>query len=529
MIQVVTSRRVGDASARRAAIRFLSTVSCEPLRGPTPDDVKHFRAMMGNRESSILTTMCGGDENDLDPYNIDWTRRFRGSSRLVLSPRCTREVSSILKYCNQALIGVVTQGGNTGLCGGATPVGDELILSLKKMDSIYGIDETSGILTCDSGAIIQNLQDYAESRKVLFPLDIGSKGTCLIGGCVGTNAGGQYYSRFGSLHSTVRGLEAVLADGQVLHLNMQVDDNGAVGGVNLKDNTGYDLKHLFIGSEGTLGVITKVAIECPPLPSSKHAAMLVCDGYADVLRVVKEARNELGEVLSALEVMDLNTMSCVKRAFVNSGRESQLLDEIVDGSGQASQQPIFLLIEAQGSNEEHDASKMDTFLTNLFETGSIQNGFLAQDTKQLQEMWELREACNPSVASTGYVYKFDVSIPVPFFFDTAQEVESKLVENGIEGVTVCVWGHLGDGNAHINIVKANSFDKDIDLAKIAESVVFQSVLKRKGSISAEHGLGQTKNEYLRDIKSDAELEIMRQLKSLFDPHGIMNPMKYLPR
>lgn len=231
----------------------------------------------------------------------------------------------------------------------------------------------------------------------------------------------------------------MLADGQVLHLNMQVDDNGAVGGVNLKDNTGYDLKHLFIGSEGTLGVITKVAIECPPLPSSKHAAMLVCDGYADVLRVVKEARNELGEVLSALEVMDLNTMSCVKRAFVNSGRESQLLDEIVDGSGQASQQPIFLLIEAQGSNEEHDASKMDTFLTNLFETESIQNGFLAQDTKQLQEMWELREACNPSVASTGFVYKFDVSIPVPFFFDTAQEVESKLVENGIEGVTVCVW------------------------------------------------------------------------------------------
>ena len=231
----------------------------------------------------------------------------------------------------------------------------------------------------------------------------------------------------------------MLADGRVLHLNMQVDNDGKVDGINRKDNTGYDVKHLFIGSEGTLGVITKVAIECPPLPSSKHAAMLVCSGYADVLRVVKEARSELGEVLSALEVVDLNTMSCVKRAFVRSGRESQLLNEMLDGSGQASQRPIFLLIEAQGSNEEHDASKMDAFLTNLFETESIQNGFLAQDTKQLREMWELREACNPSVASAGYVYKFDVSIPVPCFFDTAHEVESKLVENGIEGVTVYVW------------------------------------------------------------------------------------------
>ena len=176
MIRVATSRRLGDASTRAAralAMRFSSTVSGKPLRGPTTDDVQNFRAMMGDREGGMLTTLCG-DEVDLDPYNVDWTRKFRGSSGLVLSPRCTGEVSSILEYCNQSSIGVVTQGGNTGLCGGATPVGDELVLSLRKMDSVHGIDEDSGILTCDSGAILQNLQDYAEDRNYLFPLDIGS-------------------------------------------------------------------------------------------------------------------------------------------------------------------------------------------------------------------------------------------------------------------------------------------------------------------------------------------------------------------
>jgi FAD/FMN-containing dehydrogenase len=193
----------------------------------------------------------------------------------------------------------VPQGGNTGLCGGATPLHDEVIISLEGMNTIYGIDGQSGILTCDAGAILENLHSFANERGYLFPLDIGAKGSCQIGGNVSTNAGGQYFFRFGGLHGTVMGLEVVLPDGRVMHLNMEnVDDYGTIQqskriASHRKDNTGYDLKHLFIGAEGTIGMITKVSIACPALPTSKNATLLVCDSYCNVLKVLKTAKEEV--------------------------------------------------------------------------------------------------------------------------------------------------------------------------------------------------------------------------------------------
>ena len=279
----------------------------QELRGPALHDLTHFRSILSRPDRSIMTTLNDGalqmssnsHGEELARYNQDWTGQYRGSSPLVLRPTNTSEVASILRYCHDNFIGIVPQGGNTGLCGGATPLHDEVIVSLEGMNKIYRIDVHSGILTCDAGAILANLHEYANERGYLLPLDIGAKGTCQIGGNVSTNAGGQYFFRFGGLHGTVMGLEVVLPDGRVLHLNMDnVGDDGTIQpkkqiASHRKDNTGYDLKHLFIGAEGTIGIVTKVAIACPALPTSKNSTLLVCDSYCDVLKVLTTAKEEV--------------------------------------------------------------------------------------------------------------------------------------------------------------------------------------------------------------------------------------------
>ncbi len=507
----------------------------------------YFRSILSPSDRHIISTLHHGggessvghpptsNDDELARYNRDWTGIYHGSSQLVLRPKNTLEVSSILRYCHENFISVVPQGGNTGLCGGATPIHDEIILSLEDMHTIYRIDKYSGILTCDAGAILQNLHDYATENGRLFPLDIGSKGTCQIGGNVSTNAGGQYLFRFGGLHGTVMGLEVVIPDGKVMQLNMNLSEAGTLqlktaSGTHRKDNTGYDLKHLFIGAEGTLGIVTKVAIACPALPTSKNVTMLICSSYEHVLKVLQTAHEELGEILSAMELMDCNTLKFVQEhGYAGTDGGARLVQEMLESDGCTSHpggsRPFYLLVETQGSNSDHDSSKMDSFLARLFDSNTIQNGFMANDFKQLREMWSIREACNPCVARAGYVYKFDVSIPIEEYMCVALELESLQRFD----LTVCVWGHVADGNAHINIVTPGKFEKDYALAKEIETIVYDTVLERSGSISAEHGIGQSKNEALGRIKEKNVLDVMKQVKAMFDPHGIMNPGKFLPK
>lgn len=501
------------------------------LRGPTAQDVSYFRSVLTRPDYSVIdgaTNQDAKDEID-NRYNIDWTKHYRGSSDLVLRPQTTSEVSSILKYCNEHYIGVTTQGGNTGLCGGATPISNEVVLSMEYMNRIYKLDEYSGVLTCDAGCILQSLHDYAEQNGYLFPLDIGSKGTCQIGGNVSTNAGGHHFFRFGGLHGNVVGMEVVLADGRVLRMN--IDDNDQdnnkfqQSSASLrKDNTGYDLKQLFIGGEGTLGVVTKVAVACPALPTSKNVALLVCNCYKDVLQVLKTSKEKLGEILSAIELIDLNTMKFVQR--YGSGIGDHLISELLT-SEIADNKPLFILVESQGCNQEADSSKMDAFLTSLYESSTIENGFLAQDSKHIEEIWGIRESCNPSVARAGYVHKFDVSIGIESYIEVADEVIDALKEANLPDLTVCVWGHVADGNAHINVV-SGQLENNAAGAEIIENIVYAAVMKRKGSISAEHGIGQSKRKYMSQVKDGTALELMSQMKTLFDPHFILNPGKYLP-
>jgi FAD/FMN-containing dehydrogenase len=521
----VTHRQTSHPPRQRNQSNF-STIATS-IRGPATQDLSYFRSILSSNQ--IVTTLDNDSQDEMiSPYNIDWTNRYHGQSTLVLKPSFTSQVSDILSYCHSKRLAVVPRGGNTGLCGGATPITNEIVLSLENMNNIHSLDGQSGIVVADAGCILQTLQEYTAERGYLLPLDIGSKGSCQIGGNVATNAGGCYFNRFGGLHGTVCGMEVVLPQGQVIKLNLEGSDNiEGYGGCHRKDNTGYDLKHLFIGAEGTLGVITKVAMACPRLPNSKNVALLICESYAAVLEVLAAAKEELGEVLSAMELMDWSTLSLVQQHMSNK-EEFMILNEILRFEGSQNQAPLYLLVETQGSNAEHDLSKMDSFQTRLFESSIISNGYIATDSKRIGSFWNIRESCNPSVALDGYVYKYDVSVPIEDYMEVAAEVKECLSSKASFPLAkVCVWGHLADGNAHVNVVTPGLFDKDEAFASYVDEAVYGSVLKRKGSISAEHGIGQSKRDILKRVKDKSALDVMVQLKAMFDPRGIMNPGKVL--
>lgn len=396
-------------------------------------------------------------------------------------------------------------GGSVGL---SSPQAEEIVLSMDCMNQITGLDIDSGILKAQTGCILQDLQDYAAAQDYLVPVDLGAKGTCQIGGNLSTNAGGSYYYRYGSLHANSMGLEVVLPDGSILNLGYDP--------CLLKDNTGYDLKHVFIGAEGTLGVITAVALLCPRLPRSKCAAFLACTSFEEVCHTLALAKSELGEVLAAFEFMDQTIMELV----IETHDVSMPLEDI----------PTYtILVETHGSDEQHDHEKLQQFVETAFVDGSVQDGAIAQNLGQVEEFWKIRESCNPSVAAKGYCYKYDVSLPVAQFADFIEDVEKGLEETSFGEDIVCTnWGHVIDGNLHLNLVLPGKMERNDDLYHCIEDLVLEGILSRDGSISAEHGLGQYKHKHMTKIKDATTLQTMRQVKELFDPHGIMNPGKYLP-
>lgn len=515
------------------------------LSAPTQADVDELFRRLGSQQGSILWSQGdpNAQEDQMGKYRNDWTvrhwlsvcdcggcdgsralllatfwhqKQYRGKTTLVIKPASTQEVSLVLEHCYHRRIGVVPQGGNTGLVGGSVGVDQEVVLSLERLNHMEGPSLHHGILQAGAGCILQDLQDFCQSKGRLLPLDLGAKGTCQIGGNLSTNAGGSYFYRYGSLHATVLGLEVVLADGRILSL-------GYHPLAHPKDNTGYDLKHLFVGAEGTLGVITGVALACPSRPSSKAAAFLACQTYEQVHRTLMVAHQELGEILAAYEFMDAAVLGLVQQ-------EHSHLSVPLASSHQGGLYPYSVLVETHGSNEVHDQEKMEAFLERVLQEDLVDDGVLSQNLSQLEDFWKVREACNPSVASQGYVYKYDVSLPIPDFEAFAREVQTALEARLKRDRTLLVtnWGHVVDGNLHLNVVVPGAFEKDPNLYQTIEEVVLQEVLDRKGSISAEHGLGQYKHIHLPRIKDPSTLDTMRSLKALLDPHGILNPGKYLP-
>ncbi|CAM9653993.1 unnamed protein product [Choristocarpus tenellus] len=473
----------------------LSSLSANYTFGAVRDsDVDFFRTVLGS--SGVVT-----DVEDLRPYNVDWMGKYRGKSPIALLPKTTGQVSRILRHCNEEKLAVVPQGGNTGLVGGSVPLGGEVVLSTSRINSIISFEPLSGVLVCEAGCILENLDAYLAEQGYAMPLDLGAKGSCQIGGNISTNAGGLRLIRYGSLHGSILGLEAVLANGTVLDLLSTAR----------KNNTGYDLKQLFIGAEGTLGIVTRCAISVPQRSPAVNVALLACCSFDEVGELLVQARMRLGEILSAVEVMDAHTVQLT----LTKCKEVR--------SPLAATHAFYVLVETSGSNMAHDTEKLDAFLEDAMEKGTVVDGVVAQDLAQAQSMWSLREHAPVAVNLHGHTYKYDVSVPIAEFYTLAEETRQRVKD--FPQAEVVAYGHLGDGNLHLNIMTPTRNDQ---VLAALEPFVFEWVVARGGSISAEHGVGQHKREFLGLQQTVPVLAAMGAIKNVLDPNGIMNPFKVLP-
>lgn len=473
----------------------------------TIDHVQHFRELLGT-ESAIIEGLSHDAAEDIEPFNSDWMRKFKGHTKLVLKPGSTEEVSKILKYCNDNMLAVVPQGGNSGLVGGSVPVYDEIVINLQRMKNIRSFDEVSGILVVDAGVILEAADNFLAEKNHIFPLDLGAKGSCQIGGNVATNAGGLRLLRYGNLHGNVLGLEAVLPDGTIM------DDLSKLR----KNNTGYDVKQLFIGGEGTIGIITGVSILCPQRSKAVNVALFGVESYDKLQKAYREAKGQLSEILSAFELMD--------------GRSQNLVHKVTQNKRPLEgEHPFYCLIETSGSNAEHDGEKLENFLENAMGEEIVSDGVLAQDESQKKSLWSWREGITECIGHWGGVYKYDLSIPLQELYQVVDDTRERLTSAGLVGddekhpvIDVVGYGHMGDCNLHLNI-PTRRFDKEVE--KQLEPYVYEWIAKRNGSISAEHGLGLSKKAYIGYSRSDNMIGIMKQIKNLYDPNGIMNPYKYI--
>jgi (R)-2-hydroxyglutarate---pyruvate transhydrogenase len=401
----------------------------------TSEHVEFFKSVLGS-ETAIIESITQNADDEIEAYNSDWMRKYRGHTKVVLRPASTEHISQILKYCNDKMLAVVPQGGNTGLVGGSVPVFDEIVISLARMNNIRSFDDVSGILVADAGVILEVADTYLAEKGYIFPLDLGAKGSCHIGGNVATNAGGLRLLRYGSLHGTVLGIEAVLPDGTI------VDDLSKLR----KNNTGYDLKQLFIGAEGTIGIITAISILCPQRSPAINVAYIGLESYDMVKKTFMEAKRRLGEILSAFELMDTRTQKILRHT-------RKLEKGILENDC-----PFYCLIETSGSDGEADYNKLESFLGDLMENEVISDGTLAQDKTQIADLWTWREGIPEALGHWGGVYKYDLSIPIAELYQLVDDTRERMQKAGLVGdddsfpvVDVVGYGHMGDGNLHLNV------------------------------------------------------------------------------
>ncbi|KAF5277755.1 hypothetical protein FQR65_LT03735 [Abscondita terminalis] len=435
----------------------------------TQDHIRYFVDLLGQHR--VLN-----DPSDCEIYNIDFIKAVRGYSQCVLKPQTTEEVSKILSFCNEHRLAVCPQGGNTGLVAGSVPVFDEVVLSTALMNNVISIDDISGVLVCEAGCVLEALDDTLAEKGLMMPLDLGAKGSCHIGGNVSTNAGGLRLIRYGNLHGSVLGVEAVKANGQIIDCLSTLK----------KDNTGYHLKHLFIGSEGTLGVVTKVAIQCPSKPTSLNLAFFGLESFDDILGTFKRAKKELGEILSSCEMIDAQSLDVVTGHLK--------LKSPIDVY------PYYMLIETSGSDEKHDEEKLNRFLEGVMGDGLVIDGTVTNEPGKMRSIWELRERITEGLMYDGYCLRKDAS-------------------------RISGYGHIGDGNIHLNI-SVPEFRPDV--LKKVEPYIYELTSQFKGSVSAEHGVGFRKPPYIHYSKSQNAIDLMKDLKKMMDPNNILNPYKVLP-
>jgi len=446
--------------------------------------------------------------DDVAPYLTDWRGRYHGRAQVVVRPGSTSEVAAVVRACAEAKVPIVAQGGNTGQCGGATPdaSGDAVVVSLARMNRVRAVDTDNATMTVEAGATLVSVQEAAAAAGLQFPLSLAAEGSCTIGGNLSTNAGGTAVLRFGNTRELTLGIEVVLADGRVW------DGLRALR----KDNTGYDLKQLFIGAEGTLGIVTAAVLKLFPAPRTRATAFAALADVGAAIELLRALRQALGDRLVGFELISELSLSLVRKHF------PALPDPL-------PAHPWYALVQADDCAEDSAlAADVERALGTTMEQGLVQDATVAQSVEQAHALWALRENVAEAQRLEGPNIKHDISLPVsaiPAFLAAAEAALSA----ALPGLRFVTFGHLGDGNLHYNLAAPDGVVAEAFLVHTAAAnrIVHDLVARHGGSISAEHGIGQQKREELVRYRSAVELDLMRAIKRAFDPGALLNPGKVL--
>ncbi len=470
-------------------------------------------------ESAVFLEQCrkvvGADavlteKHLLMPYQTDVRKRFTGKALAVILPADVAEVSEIMQLCCQYKVPVVPQGGNTGTVLGSVPdsTGNTVILSLKRMNHILEIDADNNTMTVEAGCILDNVHAAARQVDRMFPLTLASSGSCMIGGNLAANAGGTSVLRYGTARDLCLGIQTVLPDGSIWDGLYKLR----------KNNTGYDLRDLFIGSEGTLGIITAAVLKLFPNPSHRQTAFVAVESPSDALKLLNIAKKHADTLLTTFELISQRSLDVVLKHFPDLKAPFP------------SMTPYYVLIELS-SNESEDylSGLLETVLQTAFNDACVVDACIAQSIAQSKNLWALRENISEAQARAGKNIKHDISVPVsqiPAFMD---DTDARL-QTAFPGCRMTVFGHLGDGSLHYNVGAPEGIADDDFLAQqdAVNQVVYDNVARFNGAISAEHGLGALKHDKNACYKDAVEIQLMKQIKQAIDPHGLMNPGKVLP-
>ena len=469
---------------------------------------------MGTELHTALRAAFAGrlftEAEEMAPFLTDWRGKWTGTALAVVQPDSPQDVASVMRWCHEQRIPVVPQGGNTGLSGGATPdaSGRSVVLSLSRLQSVRSVDLQNNTITVDAGVTLLALQEAAQAQGRMFPLSLAAEGSCTIGGNLASNAGGVQVLRYGNARELCLGLEVVTAEGELWD---------GLRGLR-KDNTGYDLRDLYIGSEGTLGIVTGATLKLFPQPRSQVVACVAVPAPAQAVELLTFAQARLGAALTAFELM---SDTCL-----------QLVEKHVPGSripfGERS--PWYVLLELSGELEDAQVtSSMESLLETAFEQSFITDAALSSSLSQLQALWALRENISEAQGAEGKTIKHDISLPASHIAEFIESTDAAIRAQS-QWVRLVVFGHLGDGNLHYNLSPAEGASPAdfLALEPAMNRLVHDAVHARGGSISAEHGLGVLRRDESARYKSPVELDLMRRIKAALDPHGLLNPGKLLP-
>ena len=442
------------------------------------------------------------DPEDLTNYGKDWTKVYAPNPLAICFPSSTVEVSHLLKLCNESRIAVVPSGGRTGLAGGAVAANGEVVLSFEKMRKIGSVDSLAHTVWCEAGAVTEAIHHHCEPHGLTWPIDFASKGSSTVGGNIATNAGGVKVIRYGLTRNWVLGLTVVLMSGEVLNLNGSLE----------KNNTGIDLRQIFIGSEGILGVITEAILKLTPLPKEKDVFFFALQSLSAVFQLFEGVRKS-GFTVNAYECL---SNECLQVVLKHRGLSPPFGQE----------HPHFVLFEVERPETETARTQLEKWLETLFESGLVQDAVLSQSPKEAEQLWAMREGISESLAHTGLLHKHDISLPIQQL-EKFIETWTRDIDQNYPGLKPYVFGHIGDGNLHINLMKPQEMDVQAfrDLCKRADHQMFSWIQKYQGSVSAEHGIGLLKKHLLSYSRTQIEIDLMKDMKAVFDPRGLLNPGK----